>query len=487
MVSVMTTPTVTPSRSRSADRSAAALPSGSTGSSASSVDADIGAVDTRGGLHETRVAFSVIRVRPLRASTRTASASISLRRNASRSSGSAGAATMRPSHLDTTLLVTTTTSSSRSHGAAAAMAAARSSPGRNSGSPGTGQQFDRGADRARPCVGHDVTPARSSPARTISAVAAGSVISSGTDRTSTPSISAWSPSCTSQPSRMPVAGAGAVVRADRFGGARDADHRQAFVGHAAQRLSADDGGVPDHARRRRAQRAADPGDGQDRADAHHRIRRRQQHHVGVSIASVTPGAGGGLLGADERETVCRHLGAVPHPPLLEVDRALLAVVGIGDDDVGFAAVVAGRQQSRAGLPSVAQRLGHLRQRIARAQHLAAHQVGGQIAVAEAEPVRLHAVGGEFLLGVPGFVAMAPAPLGVDAAAEGVHAGVEVRADPHAVHPRVVADIDDSGQFVIRLGPIGAELAEPQQVLHTQQEACAADAADQNRDLHSDRD
>ena len=134
------------------------------------------------------------------------------------------------------------------------------------------------------------------------------------------------------------------------------------------------------------------------------------------------------------------------------------VVGIGDDDVGFAAVVAGRQQSGAGLPPVAQRLGHLRQRIAGAQHLAAHQVGGEITVAEAEPVRLHAVGGEFLLGVPGFVAMTPAAFGVDAAAQGVHAGVQVRADPHAVHPGVVADVDDGGQFVYPIATRSEQLA-----------------------------
>ena len=140
--------------------------------------------------------------------------------------------------------------------------------------------------------------------------------------------------------------------------------------------------------------------------------------------------------------------------------------------------------SRApGCPSVAQRLGHLRQRIAGPQHLAAHQMGGQVAVTEAEPVRLHAVGGEFLFGVPGFVAMSPAAVRVDAAAQGVHAGVEVRADPHAVHPRVVADVDDGGQFVVARAAIG-ELAQPQQVLHAQQEAGAADAADQNRDLHT---
>ena len=52
--------------------------------------------------------------------------------------------------------------------------------------------------------GPRLKPARSSPARTISAVVGGSVISSGTARTSTPSISARSSSCTSQPSRMPT-------------------------------------------------------------------------------------------------------------------------------------------------------------------------------------------------------------------------------------------------------------------------------------------
>ena len=61
-----------------------------------------------------------------------------------------------------------------------------------------------GIGPGRPMVCHGFTPARSIPARTISAVAAGSVISSGTDLTSTPSISAWSPSCTSQPSRTPT-------------------------------------------------------------------------------------------------------------------------------------------------------------------------------------------------------------------------------------------------------------------------------------------
>ncbi len=82
--------------------------------------------------------FSVIRNRSRRASTRVASASTSSRRSLSRSSGSRGVVTTRPSTLDTTLLVTTTMSPSLSQGAAAAIDAARLSPGPNSGSPLTG-------------------------------------------------------------------------------------------------------------------------------------------------------------------------------------------------------------------------------------------------------------------------------------------------------------------------------------------------------------
>ncbi len=69
------------------------------------------------------------------------------------------------------------------------------------GQTGYRQQLDR---RRRTVLRHGLTPARSRPARTISAVVAGSDISRGTDRTSTPAISAWSPSCTSQPSRIPT-------------------------------------------------------------------------------------------------------------------------------------------------------------------------------------------------------------------------------------------------------------------------------------------
>ena len=113
-------------------------------------------------------------------------------------------------------------------------------------------------------------------------------------------------------------------------------------------------------------------------------------------------------------------------------------------------------------------------------------MGGEVAVAEPEPVGLHTVGGEFILGMPGFVAMSPAAFRVDTAAQRVHAGVEVRADPHTEHPRVVTDVHDRGQLVCRGVRRIPELPQPQQVLHAEQEAGAAHAADQNRDLHSDR-
>src|SRR6185312_2340461 len=110
-------------------------------------------------------------------------------------------------------------------------------------------------------------------------------------------------------------------------------------------------------------------------------------------------------------------------------------------------------------------------------------MGGQIAVAESEPVRLYSVGREFLLGMPGLVAMPPAALRIDTAAEGVHAGVKVRADANAVHPCVVTDVDDRRQRMILCLPV-CELAEAEQVLHSQQESRAADSADKNGDLHT---
>jgi hypothetical protein len=99
-----------------------------------------------------------------------------------------------------------------------------------------------------------------------------------------------------------------------------------------------------------------------------------------------------------------------------------------------------RQQPDPGLPPGAQRLGHRGEREAGVEHPGPDEVRGQVAVAEAEPRLLHAVRRELLLGVPGLVGAAPAALGVDAAAEGVHHGVEVGADLQPVEPEVVGGV-----------------------------------------------
>jgi hypothetical protein len=90
--------------------------------------------------------------------------------------------------------------------------------------------------------------------------------------------------------------------------------------------------------------------------------------------------------------------------------------------------------------------------------------------------------------MPGFIAMAPAAFGVDPAAEGVHAGIKIGADTHAEHPRIIANIDHSSHFMrfILMGITSFELPQAQQMLDAEQEARTSDAADENRDLHNDR-
>lgn len=173
---------------------------------------------------------------------------------------------------------------------------------------------------------------------------------------------------------------------------------------------------------------------------------------------------------------------MPDPPFLEVDCALLTVFRIRDDDMRLTAVVGDRQQGDTRLPAIAQGLGHSRQRVPRAQHLAANQVCGDVAVAQTEPIGFGTVRRKFLLGVPGLSRMTPSTLGVDAAAEGVHAGVQVGADAQAVHPHVVTDIDDSGDprggRVVLLRPVGAE-----ESAYALQESSPTDSANQYSHVH----
>ncbi|MCO5606194.1 hypothetical protein L7F22_060381 [Adiantum nelumboides] len=281
--------------------------------------------------------------------------------------------------------------------------------------------------------------------------------------------------------------AAAVVPAHALGAGLDADRGQARVGHAPHRRPAHDRGQPDDLRRRRHEGLGHAGDGDDRADRDDRVRRGDEHDVGVGDRGPGVREDRGLVGADRGEPVRLRGGPVPDPPLLEVDRDLRGLLDRGrvrvvDHDVGLDAVVGGRQQPHARLPAVTQRLGDLRQRVAGTQHPGADEVGGDVAVTQPEPGRLGAVGLQLGLDRPRLVRAAPALLGVDAAAEGVHAGVEIGADPQAVQPDVVADVDHGGDLVRGLArPHGGQ---SERVLHALQEAGSADAADQNGDLHT---
>ena len=66
------------------------------------------------------------------------------------------------------------------------------------------------------------------------------------------------------------------------------------------------------------------------------------------IASMTPGAGRGVVEADDDDRLGGHLGAQPHPVLLEVhDPAAARGLRVGDRDVGLDPVVGHRQQPHA--------------------------------------------------------------------------------------------------------------------------------------------
>jgi len=102
-------------------------------------------------------------------------------------------------------------------------------------------------------------------------------------------------------------------------------------------------------------------------------------------------------------------------------------------------------------PALAEHLGHLAQRVAEAEHLAAGDVGAEVSVTQPEPLGLHAVRRELALHGMRLVVTAPALGLVDAAAEGVHHGVEVGADPQPEQGDVVAGVADDGDLGVRGG------------------------------------
>jgi hypothetical protein len=154
------------------------------------------------------------------------------------------------------------------------------------------------------------------------------------------------------------------------------------------------------------------------------------------------------------------------------------------DDVGLDPVVRARQQRHARPPAVAQGGDDVGEPVTGAQHPGPDEVRGDVAVAEGEPRRLGLVGGQLLADRPRLPRPPPPALGVDAAAEGVEAAVEVRGDPQAVHPDVVADVHDGSHLVLRVVGAGSDRRQAERGLHPEQEPGAPDPADQHRHLHA---
>src|SRR4051812_455310 len=321
-VSLTTTATSTPSSSRSRPRSPRAEASASSGrstrASLPTLEASMPAAATT---QPCRV--STIRSGPRRATTRTVSASMARCRATSRSVPG-GTGTSRPSTLETTLEVTTTTSPSASQGAAAAIAAARSSPGANSGRPGTGWTEYPGAGppagaRREPASGggeggpsSDTGGVQGGPGQR------GRGLRGGHQQRDPADVDAGDVGRVvrrDQPGVEQAAGLpGAVVPPDALGAHLDAEDGQAAVGHAADHLAADDGGHPDDAARRRQEGVAQAGHAEDRADGHHRVGGREQDGVGRGEGLDDAGRRPRRVDAhlDERRGLERR--AVAHPP-----------------------------------------------------------------------------------------------------------------------------------------------------------------------------
>ena len=133
-----------------------------------------------------------------------------------------------------------------------------------------------------------------------------------------------------------------------------------------------------------AQGVAHAGDAEDDADRDDGVARRQDDDVGLADRVEHARGRGGAVEAGHDEPLGRQLGAVPHPPLLEVDRALLAV--LLDDDVGLDGGVGHRQEAYAELaepPAGGEPVDDGAQRHTLAEQLRAVDVGAEVLVARA--------------------------------------------------------------------------------------------------------
>src|SRR6266550_2480799 len=461
--SLMTTPTSTPARSRTASRNAAAERSGSSGISAISSRATLDS-STPAAASTSPCRVCTMRSGPRWATRRAVSALIASCRTMSRSTGSVEPSEMsRPSTLETAFDVTTRTSPSCSE-ACLTIVSARSSPGRSSPMPCTGRISIRSAEwssairelqsvadhlRGRVVVGHQQRHRPDGDAVDLGAIGA----------VHEPSV------------EQPAVAARAVVAPDALRADLDPDGRQAGVGHTAYRLAADDRRQPDDLGPGPGDRLADARHGEDRADTDDRIARRDEQDVRAGDRLDDARRRPRIVDTDLHELLRRHRRPVLDPPFLEVDR-LSDSVDV-DDHVRLASLVGHWQERHGRLPSLAQGGRHVREREARVEHPGADEVRGDVEVAEPEPGRFGAVGRELVLDPPGLLVATPAAVGIDAVPERVHDAVEVRADAKAVQGDVVAGVHDRRDVVRRTCRA-----------HAAQETSSADPSGKDRNSHS---
>ena len=113
-----------------------------------------------------------------------------------------------------------------------------------------------------------------------------------------------------------------------------------------------------------------------------------------------------------------------------------------------------------------------------AEPLRPHDVGAEVEVAEREPLGDRPVGGELTLNAVALVRATPALALVHAVAERVEQGVEVGADPKPEQGDVVSGVGDDGDRRVLEPRCGVEV-----VAEAADEASAADAAGESRDVH----
>ena len=291
--------------------------------------------------------------------------------------------------------------------------------------------------------------------------------------------SAASASSTTHRSSRPPRDRDAVVPPDRGRVDLDADRRQQLVRHPQHRRAAEDPAEADHrCGRADAERPgcpARPGSGRSRPPdcsvppGSDRL---------PSIASSTPGAGVAAsiptwTTASASGSACSRTQyswkCTARRPDGSPGRRSTTWVSTRSSVIGTSRSRGSWASQRLHSAAVTSESG-----IAGIHQLGPDEVGGDVPVAEGEPERLDPVRPQLVQHAPGLAGPAPAALGVGAAAEGVHHGVEVGADPQPVQGDVVGGVDDDRDVGVGVGRAD-----------TGRETRPADTPGENHDLHRD--